>query len=421
VVGELTMVFKSKIDRSNGHIINFLSDIDFYKFTMLQFLLHQFPWVNGKYKYKNRTTGIPSISSFVDQINKELDWLCSLRFTEFELAGISKNRFMSVDFVQFLRMFQLNRDYIKAWVDDAGELRIEAKGPLVHVMLFEIYVLEIVEEIYTRNIYPDLDYKEGRERLTEKLRKVQEYTATGKPFSFADFGGRRRASGIWHEEVIATTVKALPSNVFVGTSNVLLSILYDISSIGTIAHEVLQMAQAFILWVDCQKFILQKWANEYPGELGIALTDTMGFDKFLKDFDKYFAMLFAGCRHDSADPFKWGDRLIDHYQGFQIDPMTKTAVFSDGLTFEIAFKLCDYFLNRILVSHGIGTHFTNDVGIIPMQVVMKIIECMGRPVSKIADSAGKGMCEDEGYDNSLKAEIQRDLKNDHNNYFHRLY
>jgi nicotinate phosphoribosyltransferase len=415
------MSFKSKIDRRNGHIIQFLSDIDFYKLTMLQFLLHHFPWVNAKYKYKNRTIGIPNVAAFVDQINKELNWLCLLRFRDFELAGIGKDRFMSPDFIQFLRLFKLNRKYIRAWVDEKDELHIEAEGPIVHVMLFEIYVLEIVEEVYTRNVYPDLDYTEGRERLEEKIRKIKEYVALGKLFSYADFGGRRRASGIWHEELIATTSAALPPNVFVGTSNVLLSILYDLRRIGTMAHEIFQMAQALILWVDCQKFILQKWSDEYRGELGIALTDTMGFDKFLKDFDKYFAMLFAGGRHDSGDPFKWGDRFITHYKGFGINPMTKTAVFSDGLTFEKAFRLSDYFLNRILVSHGIGTHFTNDVGIIPMQIVMKIVECMGRPVSKISDSEGKGMCEDKGYDNSLKAEIARDLQNNQENYFHSLY
>src|SRR4030042_236424 len=347
------MEFPRKIKRNNGYIIQHLSDIDFYKLTMLQFLFHKFSWVTARYKYKNRTEGIPSISQYLKQINDELDWICTLKFQEFELNGIAKSPFLTPDFIHFLKIFQLNRDYIKAWVNSDNELCIEATGPIIHITFFEIYVLEIAEEIYTRNIYPNLDYTEGRERLTEKLRKVQEYVDTGKPFSFADFGGRRRARAIWHEEVESRTSTVLSPKVFVGTSNVLLSILYDIKRMGTMAHEIFQMGQALVHPLDSQRFILQKWAEEYRGDLGIALTDTLGFNKFLKDFDKYFAMLFTGGRHDSADPFQWGDRLINHYKGFGIDPMTKSAVFSDGLTFLKAIQLSDYFLNRIIVSHGI--------------------------------------------------------------------
>jgi len=406
------VAFKSKIKRVNDHIIQFLSDVDFYKITMLQFLLHRFPAVMTRYKYKNRTKGVVNLERYVKEINEEIDWLCTLRFQDFELEHLKNkaSKFLTIDFIHFLKLFQLNREWIKVWVDKDKKLRIEATGPIIHVTLFEIYVLAIVEEVYTRNIHPSFSLAEGRERLNEKIALVLEHESRGFLFRFADFGGRRRFNLAWHEEAVATAVAKLKPTTFVGTSNVLLSYLYKIKFIGTMAHEIFQMAQALVRLLDSQTLILNEWAKEYRGDLGIALTDTLGFDKFLYDFDKYFAQLYDGCRHDSDDPFKWGDKLIRHYEKFNINPMGKCGVFSDGLDFPLAINLNTYFYHRLPVSFGIGTNFTNDVGITPLQIVMKIVECNGVPVAKVSDNPAKTMCEDDKYIGYLRQSIKRQLE-----------
>lgn len=404
------MSFISKVKR-NEYVINYLSDVDFYKLTMLQFILHNFSWANAKYKFKCRTKGV-KLHNYVNEIGGELDHLCTLRFQEFELDFLKKISFLTTDFIHFLRLFQLNREWIKVSVKN-GELSIEAEGPWLHVMMFEIYVLQIVQEVYTRNEFPNYDLTIARERLNKKIDMIEDYVfgSKGKNYKITDFGGRRRFNGIWHEEVVDTFTKRLPSSVFVGTSNVLLAITYNLRAIGTMAHEIFQAGQALgPRPVHSQSFILQKWVNEFRGNLGTALTDTLGSDKFFKDFDLYFAKLYDGCRHDSGDPYFWGDRLINHYEKMRIDPMTKSAIFSDGLDIIKSFELNDYFYDRIPVSFGIGTNLTNDVGVTALQNVMKIVECMGKPVAKISDNPDKTMCDTPIYVENLKREIDADLE-----------
>jgi len=215
-------------------------------------------------------------------------------------------------------------------------------------------------------------------------------------YKYADFGTRRRHSRAYQELVLERLLRLTP-NYFVGTSNVHFAKQFNVKPIGTMAHEWLQAFQALTRVADSQKLALETWANEYRGDLGIALSDVVGFDAFLRDFDKYFSKLFDGCRHDSGDPFEWGDKLIEHYELMGINPHTKTAVFSDGLNFKEANKIYDYFHKRINTSFGIGTYLINNCGFIPLQIVIKMIECNGSPVAKISDSPGKGMCTDGSY------------------------
>jgi nicotinate phosphoribosyltransferase len=143
--------------------------------------------------------------------------------------------------------------------------------------------------------------------------------------------------------------------------------------------------------------------------LGIALSDTMGFDKFLKDFDRFFALLFNGCRQDSGDPYEWTEKLITHYQKMRIDPKTKSAIYSDGLTLETAVDIFTRFHDQIATSFGIGTNLTNDCGFVAPQVVIKMVECNRKPVAKISDSQDKGMCEDEEFLDYLNYVIREDI------------
>lgn len=406
------MSFISKITRKNNHVIQFLTDVDLYKLTMLQFILHQFPNTVAKYKFKNRTKNV-NLAKYVNEINNEIDWLCSLKFQAFEIAHLSTIPFFTKDFIYFLKLLQLNREWIKAYIDTKGELAIEAEGPWLHVMMFEVYVLAIVEEIYTRNEFQNLDMSEGRKKLHAKINMVLDFiNKSNKPFPIVDFGTRRRFSFSWHEEVVSTLTNKLPKDIFIGTSNVLFSNLYNIKYVGTMAHEIFQAGQALgPRPVHSQSFILDRWAKEYRGDLGIALTDTLGFNKFLQDFDKYFAKLYDGGRHDSGDPYEWVDKFINHYKGFKIDPLSKSVVFSDGLDIPKCIDLANYCYNRIKYSFGVGTNLTNDVGIEALQLVMKIVSCMGHHVAKISDNPAKGMCESTIYENNLRAEIEESLKN----------
>ena len=383
-----------------------LLDTDLYKFSMGQCVFHQFskqrPITRFKFKCRNEN----KLASFIDEINKELDYLCNLRFQEDEIEYLRSIPFFSQDFVDFLEMFKLKREYIKTWIGDDGQLNIECEGPWMQVIWFEVPVLAIVQEVYTRNSYAKLDLSSARESLEEKISQAKEYGSRLR-YTIADFGTRRRFNYDWHREVVQTLSRELPRDIFVGTSNVLFAKEFGLKPIGTMAHEYLQAGQALgPKLADSQKYMLEKWVQEYRGDLGIALSDVVGFDAFLRDFDKYFAKLYDGCRHDSGDPFEWGERLIQHYEKLGIDPLTKTAVFSDGLTFKKAFELAERFRGRIKTSFGIGTNLTNDVTAVPLQIVMKMVELNGEPVAKISDSKGKGMCEDEDYLSYLKKVYQ---------------
>ncbi len=291
-----------------------------------------------------------------------------------------------------LRLFQLNRDNITVYTLH-DELIIKIKGSWLNTILFEVPVLAIVSEVFFRNAVQDKEcaYKIGRRELAIKRKLL-----TSKDIKFADFGTRRRFSREWQEFVIDYFIINAPDN-FVGTSNVYFALVKGLKPIGTQAHEFFQACQALTRLEDSQKFALETWVQEYRGQLGIALTDSLGMDAFLKDFDLFFAKLFDGCRHDSGFAEIWCRKLINHYEKLGIDPKTKTAVFSDGLDFPKMIYLYQKFSHQINVSFGIGTNLTNDVGVKPLQIVIKMTRCNDRPVAKISDSPGKQMCNDPEY------------------------
>ncbi|MPM78858.1 Nicotinate phosphoribosyltransferase 2 [bioreactor metagenome] len=306
---------------------------------------------------------------------------------------------MKSDFIDFLRIFQFQRAFIRAWTE--GEtLHIVATGPQVHVMAFEIFVLAIVNELYFRRADQAAAIAEGRRRLAEKITHVQALaseTHLRHPFELFDFGVRRRFSGTWQREVVQAFAQQT-SEWFKGTSNVLLARDLDLVPIGTMAHEYLQTYQALgVRLRDFQKMALEDWVQEYRGDLGIALTDTVGMDAFLADFDLYFAKLFDGLRHDSGDPYAWGEKALAHYQKLRIDAHTKRFVFSDGLNVNSALALYHHFGDRVQLGFGIGTQLTNDMGLEQLNIVMKIVHANGQPVAKLSDSPGKTMCDDETF------------------------
>ena len=343
-------------------IINSLLDTDMYKLTMMQSALHQFNNTQVEYRFKCRNKAVWN-NELLGEINKEIDNYCTLRFQNDELDYLSEIPFFKEDFIDFLRLFQANRNHISVWLNEENELQLRVVGSWYLTILFEVPVLAIINEIYFSHF--TVDQNKGIELLDSKLKFAKE-----KGFPFADFGTRRRFSRNWHDQVIQK-LKVLPN--FTGTSNVYLAMKYNLKPMGTMAHEYIMAGagQDDVPLVKSQAGQLQKWVDEYRGDLGIALTDTYGFDAFLRDFDSYFAKLYDGLRHDSGDPLAWAEKAHEIY-----------LVLKD----------------QARISFGIGTHLTNDFpGIEALQIVMKLVSCNNRPVAKISDSPGKAMCDDNSY------------------------
>jgi len=376
-------------------LIRSLLDTDLYKFTMMQVVLHHFPGAQVEYQFKCRTPGV-DLASHIDPIRTEIANLCKLRFEEQELAYLRGLRFMKSDFVDFLGLFQFNEKYIRVEPRPDRSLDIAIRGPWLHTILYEIPVLAIVSEVYFRRTQPNAALDEGRRRLREKIELVRT-VQSADDLKISDFGTRRRFSLAWQDEIIATLKREIPQ-YFAGTSNVLLAMKHGVTPLGTMAHEYMQACQALGPRLrDAQVFAFDKWAQEYRGDLGIALSDTYGMSAFLRDFDMYFCKLFDGARHDSGDPFEWGEKLIAHYQKNRVDPRTKTLIFSDQLSFPLAIEISQRFRGRAKISFGIGTNLTNDLGYVPINIVIKMTECNGQPVAKVSDAPGKTISKDEGY------------------------
>jgi nicotinate phosphoribosyltransferase len=381
-------------------VIHSLLDTDLYKFTMWQAFLHAFPQNQAVYEFVCRNQPDYPLTELAADVEAQLGHLCSLRFTEEDLAYLAGKRYMKSDFIDYLRIFQLQRRYVT--IEPRGtQLVISARGPQIHVMAFEIYVLAIVNELYFRRFDTHDVIKEGRRRLNAKVQQLRDFTTRGGrrqfPFEFFDFGTRRRFSREWHQEVVARLAAEAPQ-YFKGSSNLWLAREHSLVAIGTMAHEYLQTFQAVGVQLrNFQSAALEHWVQEYRGDLGIALTDVVGMDAFLDNFDLYFAKLFDGLRHDSGDPIEWGEKALAHYDKLRIDTRTKRLVFSDGLDLTRALEIYEHFADRVPCGFGIGTNLTNDLGPRALNIVMKLVECNGQPVAKLSDSPGKTLCKDETF------------------------
>ena len=385
-------------------IVVSLLDTDLYKFNMDQVIFHKHTDLCGQYYFKCRNANVVFTPEMVREIKEQADHLCSLRFTNEELDYLRSIRFIKNDYVEFLRLWHPIRDYVSVELSKEGELSIVVDGPLFSAMQFEIYLLEIVNEVYFRFAY---DYNEllasAKERLDAKIKAMNDGTYT---FNFAEFGCRRRLSREWEDEVVRRFVTETKNCV--GTSNVYLAMKYNVTPIGTYAHEFVQMYQGIdsIPLAYTNHYALQDWYDEYKGDNGTALTDTVTTDLFLLDFDRANANNYSGVRHDSGDPYVWGEKMIKHYESYGIDPKSKLLLFSDSLDFDRAQKLQDYFCGKTKVSFGIGTFVSNDTFAEALNIVIKLQYVNGRPVAKLSDTPGKAMCRDEEYLEYLKRSVE---------------
>lgn len=374
-------------------LIESLLDTDLYKFTMQQCIWDRFPHASAEYAFKCRSEWA-DLRPYADEIRGEIDALGGLRVTEEELDYLSAIRYIRPGYVDSLRGFRLDPAAVRVF-DDGENLGIRVAGNWYQTIPWEVPILAIVNEVYFRNTQPDAPetHPSGRQRLREKSARVN---ASPVPLRVIEFGTRRRYSRAWQREVVATLQRETGA-ALIGTSNMHLARTMGMKPYGTMAHEFLQAGQAFTHVADSQKFALKEWMEEYRGDLGIALSDVFGMDKFFEDFDLLFSKAYDGARHDSGDPYEWCEKLIAHYEKWGIDPRTRSAVFSDGLTIEKAIALAERFEGRVRTSFGIGTHLTNDFDFPALQIVLKLVRLNGRPVVKVSDTPGKTMSEDDVY------------------------
>lgn len=390
-------------------IITNLLENDMYKFSMGQAIYHQFPCYEMTWTFKCRNTDVVFTSEMVDEIIAQVKAYCKLQFTEDELQYLSKITWMKESYIDFLRLWHPRFDEFTITNEGPCGLSIETTGSWLNTSMYEVPVLAIVNEVYFRMNYNYNDFllDSFKKRLNDKYDKLisgHYYLST-----FSEFGLRRRLSAeaqdIAVEKFSHLNDTMHCASTFVGTSNVYLAKKYGLTPVGTMAHEfVMGVGQgnhkhnpAYSNW-----YMMDAWVKEYGVLNGIALTDTITTDCFLKDFQLTYATLFSGVRHDSGDPIEWGEKMINHYKYLGLDPKTKTLLFSDSLDFDRADKLCRYFNTQAKVAFGIGTYISNDTDVAPLNIVMKVTECNGQPVAKLSDTEGKGMCKDPEYVAYLK-------------------
>ena len=398
-----------------NRIITSLLDTDLYKFSMGQAIYHQFSDYKTTWSFKCRNEEVHFTKEMVEEITEQINAYCELQFTEDELAYIDNITWMKGSYVDFLRLWKPRFADFEITTDSPCGLTIDTRGTWLNTSMYEIATLAIVNEVYFRMAY---DYDDLLASFQEKLdRKIQklidgEYTIG----AFSEFGLRRRLSGEAQDYAVRKLAEASYENsTFVGTSNVYLAKKYHLKPVGTMAHEwIMCVGQgnhkhnpAYSNW-----YALDAWVKEYGVLNGTALTDAITSDCFLKDFQLTYATLFSGVRHDSGDPYEWGDKMIAHYQSLGIDAASKTLLFSDSLDFDRATSLYRYFSGKAKVAFGIGTYISNDTKVPPLNIVMKTTMCNGMDVAKISDIMGKGMCKNPAYEHYLKRCIDWRMEND---------
>lgn len=397
-------------------IINSLLETDMYKFSMGQTIFHQFTSYKTTWTFKCRNKDVHFTDEMVEEIKEQVQAFCQLRFTEEELEYLDNITWIKGTYVDFLRLWQPRYEEFTITTDAPCGLAIDAAGTWLNTSMYEIPVLAIVNEVYFRMAYDyDVLLKQFKRRLDEKVRLLEEDTYRLSDFS--EFGLRRRLSAEAQEMAVKAIAEVeLPADShFIGTSNVYLAKKFNLKPVGTMAHEWIMCTgqgnhkhnPAYSNW-----YALDAWVKEYGILNGIALTDTITTDCFLRDFQLTYATLFSGVRHDSGDPYEWGDKMIAHYNSLGINPRTKTLLFSDSLDFERATVLYDYFKDKAKVAFGIGTFISNDTDEEALNIVMKTTKCNGMDVAKISDVAGKGMCKNPDYVDYLNRCIDYRMKND---------
>ena len=381
-------------------IIDSYLDTDLYKFTMMQCVWHHFKGSQALYRFECRNH--KQTKHLKEKVQEQVQALKEVRWKNGELDYLSQLSYMKPDFIEYLKGVGFNPDYVKVNTH-LEELTIEIEGPWLETILFEVPLLAMVSELYGETLKTKDTLNEANRRLTEKIETLKKIK--NPQFGFTDFGTRRRFSKAWQDMLTQRLIDEVPEH-FHATSNIGFAAQYGIPVLGTMAHEFIQACQVLAPNLhESQKFALNTWYQEYQGQLGIALTDTITFEVFLREFDKPLALKYQGLRQDSGDPIAWGERALKFYQDIGVSAKDKTFVFSDKLTVQKAYEIFQLFEKEVRPTFGIGTNLTNDVGILPPDIVIKLNRMNGKPVVKISDSVGKEICDDQVYLSEFKKRL----------------
>ncbi|WP_048697174.1 nicotinate phosphoribosyltransferase [Erwinia piriflorinigrans] len=387
--------------RHAAPILTTLLDTDAYKLHMQQAVFHRYYDVTVTAEFRCR--GDDMLGIYADELVQQIANMASLTLTDNEFAYLSSLPFFKADYLNWLRNFRYDPDQVKVQ-NLQGKLDIRISGPWREVIMWEVPLLALISEVVHRHRSPQVTPELAVSQLRSKLEQFKQLTSDldMSRFRLMDFGTRRRFSHDVQLAVVSTLKQDFPW--LVGSSNYDIAHRLNIAPVGTQAHEWFQAHQQISPTLeDCQRAALQAWLDEYPDRLGIALTDCITMDAFLRDFGNEFANAYQGLRHDSGDPFEWGEKAIAHYQQLGIDPLSKTLVFSDNLDLDKAVALYRRFEQRINVIFGIGTRLSCDIPQVkPLNIVIKLVECNGKPVAKLSDSPGKTICHDKAFVRALR-------------------
>ncbi|ASV54852.1 MULTISPECIES: nicotinate phosphoribosyltransferase [Lelliottia] len=381
-------------------VLHTLLDTDAYKLHMQQAVFHHYYDVQVAAEFRCR--GDDLLGIYADTIREQVDAMQHLTLQDDEYQWLSGLPFFKADYLDWLRDFRYNPEQVTV-TNNNGRLHIRLSGPWREVIMWEVPLLAVISEIVHRYRSPEVGVEQALESLESKLVDFNRMTESVdmSRFRLMDFGTRRRFS----REVQQAIVERLQQEPwFVGTSNYDLARRRNLTPMGTQAHEWFQAHQQISPdLATSQRAALAAWLEEYPDQLGIALTDCITMDAFLRDFGPEFADRYQGLRHDSGDPVEWGEKAIAHYQKLGIDPLTKVLVFSDNLDLSKAVDLYRQFSSRVNLSFGIGTRLTCDIPQVkPLNIVIKLVECNGKPVAKLSDSPGKTICHDKAFVRALR-------------------
>ncbi|MBT1727360.1 nicotinate phosphoribosyltransferase [Enterobacter quasimori] len=381
-------------------VLHTLLDTDAYKLHMQQAVFHHYHDVHVAAEFRCR--GDDLLGIYADSIREQVDAMQHLALQDDEYHWLSGLPFFKADYLTWLRDFRYKPEQVTV-TNDNGKLNIRLAGPWREVIMWEVPLLAVISELAHRYRSPETGVEQAVASLENKLVEFSHLTdgLDMSRFRLMDFGTRRRFS----REVQQAIVKRLQQEPwFVGTSNYDLARRLDLTPMGTQAHEWFQAHQQISPdLANSQRAALAAWLDEYPNQLGIALTDCITMDAFLRDFGPEFAERYQGLRHDSGDPVEWGEKAIAHYEKLGIDPMTKVLVFSDNLDLAKAVDLYRHFSSRVNLSFGIGTRLTCDIPQVkPLNIVIKLVECNGKPVAKLSDSPGKTICHDKAFVRALR-------------------
>ena len=381
-------------------VLHTLLDTDAYKLHMQQAVFHHYYDVHVAAEFRCR--GDDLLGIYADSIREQVDAMQHLTLQDDEYQWLSGLPFFKNDYLNWLRDFRYKPEQVTV-TNENGKLDIRLEGPWREVIMWEVPLLAVISELAHRYRSPEMGVAQAVASLENKLAAFTTLTEglDMSRFRLMDFGTRRRFS----REVQQAIVERLQQEPwFVGTSNYDLARRLNLTPMGTQAHEWFQAHQQISPdLANSQRAALAAWLEEYPNQLGIALTDCITMDAFLRDFGPEFAERYQGLRHDSGDPVEWGEKAIAHYHKLGIDPMSKVLVFSDNLDLAKAVELSRNFNARVTLSCGIGTRLTCDIPQVkPLNIVIKLVECNGKPVAKLSDSPGKTICHDKAFVRALR-------------------